>query len=687
VKLAPSIRIESEEQSVPAVTNSAPATPHVSPVDRYSISDAVGGFQSAMRAAGLPAAEVVADGQLRRFHVEGDRRAEKNGWYVLFADAMPAGVFGCWKRNIREKWCMKGGSSLSEAERESFRRRMEDARRLRHEVEQIQRECTAGRAQKLWAGARPADPAHPYLVAKRVASHGLRQHYDKLIVPVTSEGKVVGLQFIAPDGKKMFLKGTPKRGRYHPIGQPDGRLIIAEGYATAASLHEATGIATVVAFDAYNLLPVANELRGRFPDAEVVVAGDNDRHTPGNPGATRAAAAAKAVGGRVAIPEFTQGEAGSDWNDIALTHGVHAVTGGVLPHFRPRAVRLGDISPAVTVEFAIHRLATAREPVLIVSDDGAGKTTVLLSILCAMAAEERVLDRFTVTGGPVLFISEEDSCEVLRNHAEAIARGHGWDIGRIHERVHVLALEGVQVEDDKWRRLILEEIRRLGVVAVGLDPYADLTRAKENDNDETRPFKSFLREICALGATPFVCHHAGKAGEGKRKRDRIRGASALAAAARSILFLEETPAGIAIEPLKLSRSVRHEPFVVSRKIDADAENPACWVRARLSYVAEHEAEERSADAFVLGLLDKHEAPTTTELKGYARGTGFSGEDISQALKRLQADGRITFEAGARGAKHWRLTLPEDSRQGAQMSLPNLPDPAGQGDDGSVHPAS
>lgn len=687
VNLALNNRPESAGQDAAGVSTSEALTLHPPASDCYLVTDVVRAFQAAIRDAGLSTPEIVPDGRLHRFHVEGDRRSDRNGWYVLFADGLPAGAFGCWKRGVHEKWCIKSGSSLSDAERTEIRRRVEDASRIRQAEEQAQRERTAWRAKRLWDRARPADPRHPYLAAKRVPAHGLRQRGNQLVVPVTIEGDVVGLQFITPDGKKVFLRGTPKRGRYHPLGRPDGRLIVAEGYATAASLHEATGIAVAVAFDAYNLLPVAEALRARFPAAEIVIAGDNDRETEGNPGARRAAAAAKAVGGRVAVPEFGAGEEGTDWNDVARCRGLGAVAAALAPNFRPRAVRVGDVPPDTPVQFAIEGLATAREPVLIFSEDGAGKTTLLLSVLCAMAAEEPVFDRFPVGGGPVLFVSEEDPQGVLANHAEAIGRGHGWDLALIRERFHLLALAGVRVEERYWREVVLDEVRRIGAVAVALDPYADLTNAKENDNDETRPFKSFLREICKLGATPFVCHHAGKAAEGRRNRDRARGASALPAAARSTLFLEETPAGIRVEPLKLSRSVLHPPFVVTREIETDPENPGSWRRARLSFAPADKAEVRSAEAFVVGLLEEHGSLTSTGLKDEARGSGFSGQDVSEALKRLERSGRITFDSGPRNAKNWRLTLPDDPGQGGQLTLPTLPDPAGQGDGGSVHPAS
>ena len=94
-------------------------------------------------------------------------------------------------------------------------------------------------------------------------------------------------------------------------------LLICEGYATGATLHESTGHAVAVAFNAGNLKPVAMALRDRYPDFRLILAADNDRHTPGNPGLTKANEAALVVGGLVAAPEFDDDEPGSDWNDWA----------------------------------------------------------------------------------------------------------------------------------------------------------------------------------------------------------------------------------------------------------------------------------------------------------------------------------------------------------------------------------
>ncbi|MGH8647383.1 MAG: toprim domain-containing protein [Gammaproteobacteria bacterium] len=112
------------------------------------------------------------------------------------------------------------------------------------------------------------------------------------------------MQFIDAKGNKRFPSGGTVQGHYHAIGNYQGTLCIAEGYATAASIHEATGYAVAVAFNAGNLKPVALVLRKKFPEAKLILCADNDRFTPGNPGVAKAREAALAVQGLLAVPKF-----------------------------------------------------------------------------------------------------------------------------------------------------------------------------------------------------------------------------------------------------------------------------------------------------------------------------------------------------------------------------------------------
>lgn len=279
----------------------------------------------AIRDAGIAIDEperIVANGKLTRFHVDGDRHGSRNGWCVLFDDAGGvAGSFGHWRTGITGTWRM-GRGRLTDAERKRLREATAKAVR-QHEAERAKRaEAAAARAVKLWSRAAQADPEHSYLVRKKIKAHGIRQYDNKLVIPLRdADGKLWTLEFIAPDGTKRFLGGGRKRGCYFGIGHVDpghGELCIAEGFATAASIHESTGNAVAVAFDAGNLGPVARELRAKFPGAVITICADNDADTEGNPGLTSATAAARAVGGYVAIPPRGY----NDFNDAAIAQVV-----------------------------------------------------------------------------------------------------------------------------------------------------------------------------------------------------------------------------------------------------------------------------------------------------------------------------------------------------------------------------
>lgn len=266
----------------------------------------------------------VADGSIHRFHVPGDRTGTENGWYVLFADGIASGCFGSWKAGTSHIWSSREPANPVEAEQ--VRQRIEQARRQR-EAEQHQRQQQAARyAGWRWENARRADPDHPYLVAKQIRPHGLRQHNGELLVPLYSAGLLVNLQRIALDGTKRFLSGGQVKGCYSPLGSlGNGPLYVCEGWATGATLHQHSGCAVACAMNAGNLKQVALALRARHPAAEIVIAGDDDRQTEGNPGRAAATAAALAVGGLVTFPDWPADAPPelTDFNDLGNWRAAH----------------------------------------------------------------------------------------------------------------------------------------------------------------------------------------------------------------------------------------------------------------------------------------------------------------------------------------------------------------------------
>jgi putative DNA primase/helicase len=286
-------------------------------------------FAQAIEAAGFtPPAEVHCDGTLHRFSPIG-RRGDDAGYYVLHLDGVPAGHFGCWRTGYSENWCARSDSELTPAERRQVAARIASMRRQR-EAELVKRQGDAATiAQVRWEAAAPAsNPGNPYLVRKSVAAYGVRAEGVALLVPMRdTDGKLHSLQTIAPDGTKRFMRGGRVRGCYHAIGRPHGALIVCEGYATGATIHEATGQAVAVAFNSGNLEPVTRALRARFPCASILIAADDDHVTAGNPGRTAAEQAALCVGGLVAVPLFpTPRPVGAtDFNDLAALSGLDAV--------------------------------------------------------------------------------------------------------------------------------------------------------------------------------------------------------------------------------------------------------------------------------------------------------------------------------------------------------------------------
>ncbi|BFN14823.1 toprim domain-containing protein [Marinobacter sp. RI1] len=266
----------------------------------------------------------IPDGELHRFYVPGDSRGTINGWYVLFLDGIPAGVYGTWKDGETKKWCARQPASRGEARQVS--KLVRQAIRFREAAKAREQRLAAERANRLWSEARKANSQHRYLARKRIEPYTLRQTGETLYVPLYGEGLLINLQQIPPYGKKRFLKGGRIKGCYSPLGQPEpGKpLYVCEGFATGATIHAETGATVACAMSAYNLLSVGRYLQHRYPRSSLIIAGDDDRKTASegksNAGVEYATKAAQELGCAMVFPDFPP-EAPldlSDFNDLAV---------------------------------------------------------------------------------------------------------------------------------------------------------------------------------------------------------------------------------------------------------------------------------------------------------------------------------------------------------------------------------
>jgi putative DNA primase/helicase len=288
------------------------------------------GLRAAIERAGLtPPPDIIGDGKLHRFPSNG-KKGDDAGWYVLHAqEGSPAGAFGCWRSGIDELWRADAGRDLTPAEEEAHRARMATLRAERDAEAAVRREEARARAGAIWNASKPASLIHPYLRLKKIKPHIARNFKGDLVLPVMVDGAITSLQTITAEGEKRFLPGGRVAGGYCLLGlpAPNGELVLCEGFATGASIREATDLAVAVGFNANNLVAAAKALRARFPMVKLIVAADDDALTPGNPGLTKAKEAAQAVGGLLAVPVFgdDRPEGASDFNDLARARGPEAV--------------------------------------------------------------------------------------------------------------------------------------------------------------------------------------------------------------------------------------------------------------------------------------------------------------------------------------------------------------------------
>lgn len=292
-------------------------------------------FRSAIHGTGLiPPEAIEADGKLHRFASNG-QPGDDAGWYVLHGDGIPAGAFGDWRSGLSETWRADVGRSLSPQEEAAHRARVDAIRRERETEEAERKDEAAESAREIWQSAGPAPADHAYLLRKGVKAHDIRMYAGvlaicgmdcdgALVIPVRDvSGQLHSVEFVAADGEKRYLTGGRVKGCYFDIGKPGDVLVIAEGFATAASIHEAAGCATACAFHAGNLEPVAIELRRKFPAVRLILAADNDVRDGANVGVSKAREAARAVSALVAVPELEGGKC--DFNDLFLARGADAV--------------------------------------------------------------------------------------------------------------------------------------------------------------------------------------------------------------------------------------------------------------------------------------------------------------------------------------------------------------------------
>ena len=287
-------------------------------------------FVLAANARGLIIEHAIADGKIYRVPVEGRAKAERPGWFVLntAADGRMFGAFGRWDEAREADTWHSGDASkpLNKTELAAIAEARAGAAKQRDK----EHRNAAKTANTQW-DAFATDGESPYLARKRIGALGVRFDGAAVCVPLRDATNALwSFQRIAPDGEKRFFPGGRSAGCFHLIGelQDDAPILICEGYATGATLHEATGAAVACAMNCHNIGPVSDALRKRYPQARLLICADDDAKTErergNNPGVQCATEAAKRAKCKWIKPNGLA-EGATDFNDLAAHCGIDEV--------------------------------------------------------------------------------------------------------------------------------------------------------------------------------------------------------------------------------------------------------------------------------------------------------------------------------------------------------------------------
>lgn len=396
------------------------------------------------------------------------------------------------------------------------------ARQARFEAEQAERRKLAANQMRLrWASADPTYSSHPYLTAKGIKPNGTRLDREHILVPLfDAGGELISLQSIDPAGHKLFEAELPVAGSAFVMGTPiptaKAPVLVCEGFATGASIHEATGQTVVVTFNAGNLTKVAERLVAAFPKTRWVVAGDDDRHKTPNVGREAAGKAAEVLRCEAVFPVLPEGHLGTDFNDMAQLLGHEAVAALFAASAGPDVFETLSLDELVNMPpptWLIEGLIPQHGLVLLYGRPGEHKTFIAIDGALRVAYGLDWHGR-TIKRVGVLYIAGEGRFGIGQR-IKGWRKKHGLagvdaPFKLLPVAVHMLDPANVE----KLKRTI-DQVREEIDFEIGMVVIDTVSRAIPGQDENSQEAMSLFVDACAeiqnhCGGVVIGIHHSGK---------------------------------------------------------------------------------------------------------------------------------------------------------------------------------
>ena len=504
---------------------------------------------SEMQSHGLCVDYLEITGEIVRVPVKAngtkpDTGGQKSGYYVVnqLGDHYFA-TFGNWRNGFEGKWSSIDTNTLPAVDRQALHEQMQETTRKANEQRKLRQDEVAIEVKQRFDICKSVSK-HEYLTNKKVKSYGLKQLNGNLVVPVYSTtGNLRSLQYIDKKGRKKFVTASEIKGNVFLIGTTFKdlpkceKLVLAEGYSTSATIHEATNLPVACVFSANFLFDAATKLRSIATGTRFILALDHDESGVGDKKAQECATAISNCA--VRLPS----EVG-DYNDLYLKHGLERVSNEIIDHklgIKRYAIR-NLVDKPEPVEWLVDSFIPLGKPGILAAVGGVGKSLSVIQLALTICNGGRWWGKdIKQKGNTVIFCAEDDMSEIHRRIDMLDPKGKRFDseyevyvfpVPEQKEPMILLREEGVTPIAQE----LVDELQAIpNLKLVCFDPLQAFTTGNVSSSNEVgQLWGSYCANISArLGVTTLTVHHLNKSAlsndsdDAMSHRAEIRGASSI----------------------------------------------------------------------------------------------------------------------------------------------------------------